>query len=293
MMGVSNPLVPATEAAGVPSRRQRWRQRYLLATVGGFFVVFWLIIMVIGPYVAPYAPNNVDVMNRLKPPSNAHWLGTDVLGRDILSRILVGTRISLPAGFAVVLIGGAFGTLFGAIAAFGGRKAEEVMMRLTDLFLSFPPLILAMAIAAALGVGTLNTILAMLVVWWPKYARLGRSVVIQQRSLEYVQAARVLGYSPGRTLFRHIAPNAGGPLIVLLTLDVGQAVITFAGLSFLGLGAVPPAPEWGAMVSSGRLLIDQWWVSAFPGLAIFTVVMGFNFLGDGIRDWLDPKARLR
>jgi len=283
----------AAETVGVPSGRRRWLRRYLLAAIGGIIIVFWLIIMAVGPYFAPFAPNDVDVLTRLKPPSSTHWFGTDVLGRDILSRILLGTRISLPAGFTVVIIGGAFGTLFGGIAAFTGHKAEEVMMRLTDLFLSFPPLILAMAIAAALGVGTLNTILAMVVVWWPKYARLGRSVVIQQRELEYVQAARVLGFSPGRILFRHIAPNAIGPLIVLLTLDVGQAIITFAGLSFLGLGVVPPAPEWGAMVSEGRVLIDQWWVSAFPGVAIFTVVMGFNFLGDGIRDWLDPKARLR
>lgn len=201
--------------------------------------------------------------------------------------------MSLLTGFAVVAVGGVFGTLFGGIAAYAGAKAEEIMMRLTDLFLSFPPLILAMAIAAALGVGVMNTIFAMVVVWWPKYARLGRSLVIMQRSLEYVEAARVLGFGPGRTFFRHIAPNAIGPLIVLLTLDVGNAIITFAGLSFLGLGVVPPTPEWGAMVSEGRVLIEQWWVATFPGLAIFTVVVGFNFLGDGIRDYLDPKARLR
>jgi len=133
----------------------------------------------------------------------------------------------------------------------------------------------------------------MVVVWWPKYARLGRSLVITQRSLEYVDAAHVLGYGPGRIFFRHIIPNAVGPLVVLLTLDAGQAIITFAGLSFLGLGVMPPTPEWGAMVSEGRVLIEQWWVALFPGLAIFTVVVGFNFLGDGIRDWLDPKAWLR
>jgi peptide/nickel transport system permease protein len=207
--------------------------------------------------------------------------------------VLVGAQVSLPAGFAVVALGGLFGILFGGIAAFAGAKAEEVMMRLTDLFFSFPPLILAMAIAAALGIGTMNTIIAMVVVWWPKYARLGRSMVITQRSLEYVEAARVLGFGPSRIFFRHIVPNAIGPLVVLLTLDVGNAIITFAGLSFLGLGVVPPTPEWGAMVSEGRVLIEQWWVAVFPGLAIFTVVVGFNFLGDGIRDFLDPKTRLR
>jgi peptide/nickel transport system permease protein len=281
------------KALGVQSRTRRLLRRYALAGIGGVIVVFWLAILAIGPTIAPHDHNAVNVMARLKPPSAEHLFGTDPLGRDIFSRVLVGTRVSLPAGFAVVIIGGLFGALFGGVAAYGGTRAEEVMMRTTDLFLCFPPLILAMAIAAALGIGTLNTILAMVVVWWPKYARLGRSLVIVQRSLEYVEAARVLGYGPGRIFLRHIIPNAVGPLVVLLTLDVGQAIITFAGLSFLGLGVVPPTPEWGAMVSEGRVLIDQWWVAAFPGIAIFTVVVGFNFLGDGIRDYLDPKARLR
>ena len=167
------------------------------------------------------------------------------------------------------------------------------MMRVTDLMLCFPPIILAMAIAAALGIGVTNTLIAMLVVWWPKFARLARSLVIVQRSQEYVEAAAVVGYGPGRILFRHILPNALGPLIVLVTLDVGQAILTFAGLSFLGLGVIPPTPEWGAMVSEGRELIQQWWVATFPGLAILTVVMGFNFLGDGVRDWLDPRPARR
>lgn len=280
-------------AASVPGRKRRWLRRYLLAAIGGLIIVFWLVILAIGPEIAPYSYRAVDVMGRLKPPSAEHLFGTDLLGRDILSRVLIGTRVSLTAGFAVIAIGGLFGALFGGIAALAGTKVEEIMMRLTDLFLSFPPLILAMAIAAALGVGVMNTILAMVVVWWPKYARLGRSLVIGQRSLEYVEAARVLGFGPSRTFLRHIVPNAIGPLIVLFTLDVGNAIITFAGLSFLGLGVVPPTPEWGAMVSEGRVLIDQWWVAVFPGLAIFTVVVGFNFLGDGIRDYLDPKARLR
>jgi peptide/nickel transport system permease protein len=204
--------------------------------------------------------------------------------------VLVGSGISLPSGFAVVLIAGVLGTLYGGIAAYAGAKAEEAMMGVTDLFLSFPPLILAMAIAAALGIGVRNTIVAMAVVWWPKYARLSRSLVIVQRSLEYVEAAHALGHGAARTLVRHIVPNAMGPVVVLLTLDVGNSMITFAGLSFLGLGVVPPTPEWGAMVSDGQVLIEQWWVSTFPGLAIFSVVVGFNFLGDALRDWLDPRA---
>jgi peptide/nickel transport system permease protein len=166
-------------------------------------------------------------------------------------------------------------------------------MRFTDLMLCFPPIILAMAIAAALGIGTLNTMIAMLVVWWPKFARLARSLVLVQRGQEYVEAAHVVGYGPARVLVKHILPNAVGPLVVLVTLDVGHAIIVFASLSFLGLGVVPPTPEWGAMVAEGRELVEHWWVATFPGLAIFSVVMGFNFLGDGIRDWLDPRARRR
>ena len=166
-------------------------------------------------------------------------------------------------------------------------------MRLTDLVLCFPPIILALAIAAALGVGTTNTILAMLVVWWPKFARLARALALVQRSQEYVEAATVLGLRPGRILRRHILPNTLGPLAVLVTLDLGNAILTFAGLSFLGLGVVPPTAEWGSMVAEGRELVEQWWVAAFPGLAILTVVVGFNFCGDGLRDWLDPKAQGR
>ena len=247
-------------------------------------------VALLAPRLAPYSPRQVDVLARLKPPSGEHPFGTDSLGRDVLSRVLVGARVSLPAGLVVVLLASAFGTIYGGVAAYAGAKVEEVQMRVTDLFLSFPPLLLAMAIAAGLGKGVLNTIVAMAIVWWPKYARLARSLVLVQRSLEYVEAARALGQGAGRTLVRHIVPNAIGPVVALLALDVGNAMITFAGLSFLGLGVVPPTPEWGAMVSEGQVLIDQWWVSTFPGLAIFTVVMGFNFLGDALRDWLDPRG---
>ena len=180
--------------------------------------------------------------------------------------------------------------MLGAIAAYAGGRIEEAIMRFSDLVLCFPPIILALAIAAALGIGTTNTIIAILVVWWPKFTRLARSLVLQQRAREYVEAALAGGYGPGRILMRHIIPNAIGPLVVLVTLDVGNAIITFAGLSFLGLGVVPPTAEWGAMVAEGRELVQQWWVAAFPGFAILSIVLGFNFMGDGIRDWLDPKA---
>lgn len=271
----------------------RWRRRYGLAGLGAVIVLIWLFVAIAAPLIAPYAPDAVDVTARLLPPGQGHLLGTDELGRDVLSRLIYGSRISLFTGIVVVAVGAAVGTLVGGVAAFVGGRVEDLIMRFTDLVLCFPPIILALAIAAALGIGTTNTILAMLVVWWPKFARLARSLVLQQRSREYVEAAVVAGYGPGRILGRHIIPNAVGPLIVLVTLDVGNAIITFAGLSFLGLGVIPPTPEWGSMVADGRQLVAQWWVAAFPGFAILTVVLGFNFLGDGIRDWLDPKSRER
>jgi peptide/nickel transport system permease protein len=262
-----------------------------LGLLGAAIILGWLMILVVGPRLAPYSFRHVDVLARLRPPSSTHWFGTDALGRDVFSRVLVGTQVSLPSGFGVVLVAALVGTLYGGVAAYASVRVEDAMMRVTDLFLSFPPLLLAMAIAAGLGKGVANTMLAMAVVWWPKYARLARSLVIVQRSIEYVEAARALGHGAARTLLRHIVPNAIGPIVVLLTLDVGNGMITFAGLSFLGLGVVPPTPEWGAMVSDGQVLVEQWWVSTFPGLAIFTVVVGFNFLGDALRDWLDPRGR--
>ena len=271
---------------------RQWR-RYGLAALGGLLVVAWVFIAVAAPLLAPDAPDAVQIARRLQPPGAANWFGTDALGRDILSRVLYGARISLLAGVVVVLIGGVVGTLIGGVAAYIGGKFEEGMMRVTDVVMCFPPTILALAIAASLGIGVTNTILAMLVVWWPKFARLARSVVISQRGQEYVEAARVLGYSHSRIFLRHVMPNSLGALIVLFTLDVGTAIITFAGLSFLGLGVVPPTAEWGAMVSEGRELVEQWWVATFPGLAILSIVVGFNFFGDGIRDWLDPRSLSR
>ena len=283
---MSTVVVPRMASPG-----RRWARRYGIAAAGGVILVAWLVLAGLAPWTAPYDPNFVDVSFRLRPPSAAHWLGTDALGRDVLSRVIWGGRVSLLVGFTVVLVGGAFGTVLGALAAYARGWAEEVLMRLTDLVFCFPPIILAMAIAAALGIGTRNTMIAMLVVWWPKFARLARSLVIGQRALEYVEAARTVGFGAAHILLRQIMPNALGPLIVLVTLDLGNAILVFAGLSFLGLGVTPPMAEWGAMVAEGRELVEQWWVATFPGLAILTVVMGFNFLGDGLRDWLDPYAR--
>jgi peptide/nickel transport system permease protein len=272
-------------------RARRWWGRYGLPTIGTCIILAWVLTSLLAPLIAPYDPYAVDVTRRLLPPSADHFLGTDELGRDVLTRVLYGARISLLAGLLVVGIGATFGTLVGAVAAYAGKAADTALMRLTDLVLCFPPIILAMAIAAALGIGTVNTVMAMSIVWWPKFARLARSLVLQQLSLEYVEAATVAGFGSARILLRHVIPNAIAPLVVLLTLDVGHAILTFAGLSFLGLGVVPPTAEWGSMVAQGRQFISQWWVAAFPGFAILTVVLGFNFLGDGVRDWLDPKEQ--
>jgi peptide/nickel transport system permease protein len=275
------------------SPRIRWLRRYGLAVAGAAIILGWALLAILAPWITPHDPNFVDVILRLRPPSATNWLGTDSLGRDVATRVIFGARVSLAVGMVVVLVGGLFGTLLGAAAAYARGWAEEGLMRLTDLVFCFPPIILAMAIAAALGIGTVNTVIAMLVVWWPKFARLARSLVISQRSMEYVEAAQSIGFGPTHILLRQIIPNAVGPLVVLLTLDLGNAILVFAGLSFLGLGVVPPTPEWGAMVAEGRELVQQWWVATFPGLAILTVVMGFNFMGDGFRDWLDPHARSR
>ena len=296
---LTTPVAPAPVTSGPvaaqprASKTRRWLRRYGLAALGASIIVGWILVAIFAPLIVTHSPVTVDVTQRLRPPSADHWLGTDILGRDVLARLVFGARISLFTGIVVVFIGALIGVTVGGIAAYARGRTEELMMRTTDLVLCFPPIILALAIAAALGIGSTNTIIAMLVVWWPKFARLARSLVMVQRSLDYVEAAVVLGLSPGRILVRHIVPNCVGPLIVLITLDVGNAIITFAGLSFLGLGVVPPTPEWGSLVSEGRELIEQWWVATFPGLAILTVVIGFNFLGDGIRDWLDPRARRR
>ena len=285
-----------TAAVALPPARSRLRRRlrrYGPAWAGGAIVLAWIVVALLAPWIAPYPPDAVDIPARLQPPSWDHWMGTDTLGRDVFSRLLYGARLSLFAGFSVVLLGAALGTTIGIVAAWARGWWDEALMRFTDLVLCFPPIILALAIAAALGIGPVNTILAMLVVWWPKFARLGRALALVQRSQEYVEAATVLGLKPHRILTRHILPNTLGPLAVLVTLDLGNAILTFAGLSFLGLGVIPPMPEWGSMVAEGRELVEQWWVAAFPGLAILTVVVGFNFCGDGLRDWLDPKGRNR
>jgi peptide/nickel transport system permease protein len=244
------------------------------------------------PLIAPYDPLAQDLASRLDPPSAAHWLGTDQLGRDILSRLLYGSRISLVIGVVVVGVAGVFGTVVGLIAGYAGGLVDEGLMRLTEVFLAFPPLILAMAIAGALGPSLTNAIIAIAAVTWAVYARLARGQVLSLRRREFVEAARSIGASPMRILLRHLLPNAIAPLLIQGSFDMGSAIISAAGLSFIGFGAQPPTPEWGVMISEGRNFIStQPWLSLFPGLSILFAVGAFNLLGDGLRDVLDPRLR--
>jgi len=229
---------------------------------------------------------------RLEAHRFQHPLGTDDMGRDILSRIIYGSRISVLIGIIVVLIGAVIGIIVGAVSGYIGGAGDNILMRIADMFLSFPPLILAMAIAAALGPNLRNTIIAIALVRWPVYARLVRSQVLSIKNSQFIEAIRSMGGSDIRILFIHILPNCLSPIIVRATMDLGTVILAAAGLSFIGFGAQPPLPEWGAMVSDGRqYIVSEWWVATFPGLAILMVVVGFNILGDGLRDVLDPRLR--
>lgn len=264
-----------------------------LTMAGAGIIGAWLVVVVAAPWLAPAPPLAQDIVARLAPPSPAHWLGTDQLGRDVLSRVLYGARLSIPVGLAAVLLALLLGSLLGSLAGLAGGVLDETLMRLTDLMLAFPTVILAMVITAALGAGIRNAVVAIMIAWWPSYARYVRGLVLALREREYVQAARALGAPSWRVLVRHVLPGTVSPLLILSTLDVGRAILTFASLSFLGLGPPPQIPEWGAMVAAGRDYIDQWWISTFPGLAILSFVLAINLVGDGLRDLLDPRVRHR
>ena len=286
---------PAPVALSPGEARRLWGRlvRKPTAVLGIVVVIAWVAVSVLAPRIARHDPIEIDVDNRLGPPSEQHWLGTDGLGRDVLTRVLYGGRVSLPVAAVVVVVASIFGTLYGGLAAYLGKWPDEVAMRIVDMVLAFPSLILAMAIAAALGPSIQNSMLALLVVWWPPYARLARGQVLALKARDFVAAAQALGADAQRTLLRHILPNAVAPSLVLMAMDFGNAIIITAALSFLGLGAVPPTPEWGAMVSEGRELTAQWWISAFPGLAILMVAIACNFVGDELRDAIDPRLRAR
>jgi peptide/nickel transport system permease protein len=229
---------------------------------------------------------------RLTPPNSANWLGTDEVGRDILSRIIHGARISLEIGVTIVFFAAAIGLVIGLISGYFGGVWDQTLMRFTDMFMSFPSLILAIAMTAALGPSLFNSVLAMIIVWWPIYARLIRSEVLAVKEKEYIRAVKALGANPFKIIFFHVLPNSVDVVVIRASIDFGNAVMFCAALSFIGLGAQPPQPEWGAMVTTGRdYLRDAWWLVTFPGLAIFLTVMGFNLFGDSLRDFLDPKLR--
>ena len=260
-----------------------------LAVVGALVAACWLVVALAAPLLAPYDPLAQD-LPRLTEPGPGHWFGTDELGRDVLSRVLYGARLSIPLALLLVVLSLLFGGSLGACAGFFGGWVDEIIMRIADLVFAFPRVILAMVVAAALGTSLHHAVLALLVVSWPSYARVARSLLLGIRGREFVLSGRLLGFSVWRSLRVDILPNVLGPLLVLASLDIGTATLLLSGLSFLGLGATPPAPEWGAMVAAGTRQFDKWWIGVFPGLAIFSVVVAFNFLGDALRDALDPQS---
>ena len=298
---------PVALAGAEPARRWRLRpetrramrkfRQSPLSVVGLGIVVFLVLVAAIGPFLVPYpkdATGAVHIADKLLPPSADHWFGTDQVGRDIFSRLVVGARVSLLAGVTVIILAVIIGTVLGALAGFFGGWIDTMIMRVTDVFLTIPDLILAMAFAAALGPGLTNVMIAVSLVWWPGYCRLVRANVIGLRHEQYAEAAASLGSSRLRVLWRHILPNAMPNILVKASMDVGFAVLTTAALGFIGLGTQPPTPDWGQMVSEGRkYLRDAWWYSTFPGLAILLTVLATNLLGDGIRDVLDPRSRNR
>jgi len=272
------------------------RRGPLLANPLNLFAIVLIALFALGAVlaaiIAPYDPIVQALGSRLDPPSAAHWLGTDQLGRDIASRLLYGARISLFIGLVVVATAGLVGTAVGLVAGYAGGLVDEALMRFTEIFLAFPPLILAMAIAGALGPSLTNAIIAIAAVTWAVYARLVREQLLSLRRREYVEAARSIGASGPRILLRHLLPNVLAPLLVQASFDMGAAIVAAAGLSFIGFGAQPPTPEWGVMISEGRNFIStQPWLSLFPGLAILLAVGAFNLLGDGLRDLFDPRLR--
>lgn len=266
-----------------------------VSLLGLVIIVAFVITAVFAPWLAPYPQQGLgepNVATRFVPPSLEHLFGTDSLGRDIMSRVIMGSRISLTVSMIVVALAVGIGTPLGAIAGYIGGMGDEIIMRITDIFLAFPSLLLAMAIAAALGPSLTNSMVALALSWWPWYTRLVRSQGVSLRERPFVEAARAIGVPDKSIIARHILPNSLAPVIVQATVDIGTVVLSTAALSFIGLGAQPPSPEWGLMVSTGRVYIfEQWWISTFPGLAIFATSLAFNLVGDGLREALDPKVR--
>ena len=270
--------------------KKLFKSNYLF-TLGVVICLAWILAAIFAPVIAPYDPIAQDLTLRLQPPSAEHWFGTDTFGQDIFSRVIYGGRYSLLAGCLTVVIAGIIGTFYGAIAGYVGGRTDNIMMRISEMILSFPSLVVAMIINAVLGSNLFNTMFALVVVAWPTYARLMRSVVLSVKENEYVTASEALGASRLRILVKEIIPNSISSVLIMATTDIGNQILMFSTLSFLGLGSAPPTPEWGMMVSEGVDYFNKFWVAGFPGLAIFTMAVGANFIGDGLRDLLDPKLR--
>jgi peptide/nickel transport system permease protein len=282
------------DRSGVRYFLKRFPRESPLNVVALIIIGVFLFLSLLGPTLAPYDPIMPDTGNRFIAPSSEYWFGTDNLGRDVFSRVITGARISLGIATLIISIAVVVGVTIGAIAGYVGGWVDEITMRATDIFLAFPWLILAMAIAAALGPSLRNTVIALTVVYWPWYARLVRGQVLSIKERDFVDAARSIGMRPRRILVKHILPNAWAPVIIQVTIDVGYAVLATAALSFIGLGAQPPSPEWGTMISGARTYFrEAWWFITFPGIALSLTVIGFNLLGDGLRDYFDPRTRSR
>jgi peptide/nickel transport system permease protein len=273
-------------------RQLFWRRfrKETTAVVGLVIIIVFALLALLAPLISPYDPLGQNIPASLAAPGPAHWFGADKLGRDILSRIMYGARISLVSGVAVITMAGLFGSSVGLLAGYRRGWADEALMRVTDIFFAFPSLILAMAIAGALGPSLQNALIAVAVVTWPVYARLVRGQMLILREREFVQAARLVGATDSLIMRRHLLPNTLSPLLVQASFDMGGIILAVAGLSFIGFGAQPPIPEWGVMISEGRTYITtQWWLTFFPAISMLFAVAGFNLVGDGLRDVLDPR----
>ncbi|MDB5056946.1 MAG: inner rane transporter permease protein yddQ [Chloroflexi bacterium] len=287
---------PAAGAEVLPDlvrQRSPWAaiRRNPLMLVGVVLLAGLLVLAIFAPLIARYDPTAMDLGHRLLGPSLSHPFGTDDGGRDLFSRVLYGARLSLGAAAVVIALAAAIGCLIGAVSGYVGGITDELLMRITDMFLAFPALVLAMALAAALGPSLINAMVAVAVVWWPWYARLMRGQILSYKRREFVAAARAMGAGHLRIIVRHLMPNCFQPIVVQATVDAGYAILTTASLSFIGVGAQPPTPEWGSMVNTGHTyFLDHWWYATFPGVAIFLTVMAFNLIGDGVLDVLDPRA---
>jgi len=273
--------------------RRAARNPLLVAGAAG--LVIFVVVAALSDWIQPFPKDSqgaTHIENALRSPSGTHLFGTDVLGRDVFSLVVAGSRISLVAGVSTAVGILCIGLTLGLTAGFIGGWLSELIMRITDLFLSFPSLLLAMAITAALGPSLRNAMIAVAITWWPSYCRLTRGEVLGLREKEFVESARAIGASTGRIMFRHVLPNCFAPIFVTMMLDVGLIILTTSSLSFLGLGAQPPTPEWGLLVTTGRTqFLTHWWVTTFPGLALFFVVLSFSLVGEGLRELLDPKMR--